>query len=319
MTQPSGWYDDPADPSGLRYWDGIIWTERTVPKQSPTASASTIGHAVDPYAAAPPSAYPPAYPPGQAPYPPSTPTPYGQPPAGRDYGAAPTYQWRPQGPTTLDGAPLAQWWQRLLAAMIDGVVVGLAGALMAFPWWRDFLTWYVAFLQKSMSGAADPALATLMTEISTEMARFIVPITLIQAGVAFVYHVAFLTRNGASLGKMALGIRVRRVGRPGPSASWTLLVGRPCNWSSPCSVWSRSSGRSPGWSVIWTRPGSCGTNGVSVCTTRSPTRWWSRSHPVADAGTRHTRGAASRSSRELSPLRWGSGRGGSADPRGSGR
>lgn len=216
MTQPSGWYDDPADPSGLRYWDGIIWTERTVPKQSPTASASTIGHAVDPYAAAPPSAYPPAYPPGQAPYPPSTPTPYGQPPAGRDYGAAPTYQWRPQGPTTLDGAPLAQWWQRLLAAMIDGVVVGLAGALMAFPWWRDFLTWYVAFLQKSMSGAADPALATLMTEISTEMARFIVPITLIQAGVAFVYHVAFLTRNGASLGKMALGIRVRRVGRPGP-------------------------------------------------------------------------------------------------------
>ena len=216
MTQPSGWYDDPADPSGLRYWDGIIWTERTVPKQSPTASASTIGHAVDPYAAAPPSAYPPAYPPGQAPYPPSTPTPYGQPPAGRDYGAAPTYQWRPQGPTTLDGAPLAQWWQRLLAAMIDGVVVGLAGALMAFPWWRDFLTWYVAFLQKSMSGAADPNLATVMTEISTEMARFIVPITLIQAGVAFVYHVAFLTRNGASLGKMALGIRVRRVGRPGP-------------------------------------------------------------------------------------------------------
>ncbi len=215
MTQPSGWYDDPADPSGLRYWDGIIWTERTVPKQSPTASASTIGHAVDPYAA-PPSAYPPAYPPGQAPYPPSTPTPYGQPPAGRDYGAAPTYQWRPQGPTTLDGAPLAQWWQRLLAAMIDGVVVGLAGALMAFPWWRDFLTWYVAFLQKSMSGAADPNLATVMTEISTEMARFIVPITLIQAGVAFVYHVAFLTRNGASLGKMALGIRVRRVGRPGP-------------------------------------------------------------------------------------------------------
>ena len=59
--------------------------------------------------------------------------------------------------------------------------MGLAGALMAFPWWRDFLTWYVAFLQKSMSGAADPALATLMTEISTEMARFIVPITLIQA------------------------------------------------------------------------------------------------------------------------------------------
>lgn len=219
MTQPSGWYDDPSDPSRLRYWDGILWTDRTVPKESPTASASTIGLSVDPYAAAPPSPYPPGqspYPPGQAPYPPMTPTPYGQPPAGRDYGAAPTYQWRPQGPTTPDGAPLAQWWQRLLAAMIDGIVVTVVGGILAFPWLRDFFAWYVSFLQDSTSSVAAPDLTTVFSEVSTEMARFIVPITLIQAAVAFVYHVAFLSRNGASLGKLALGIRVRRVGRPGP-------------------------------------------------------------------------------------------------------
>ena len=129
MTQPSGWYDDPADTSRLRYWDGILWTDRTVPKESPTAGASTIGRTVDPYAApgapgAPGSSVqPPSYPPAL--------TPYGQPPAGRDYGAAPTYQWRPSGPTTPDGVPLAQWWQRLLASILDSIIVQVVGAVLA--------------------------------------------------------------------------------------------------------------------------------------------------------------------------------------------
>ncbi len=226
MTQPSGWYDDPSDHSRLRYWDGILWTDRTVPKQSPTAADSTIGRAVDPYAAsshhAPtgpgPGPYPPAAPTyGQPPTPyGQAPTPYGQPPAGRDYGAAPTYPWRPSGPTTPDGVPLAQWWQRLVAAVIDNIIVQLASLVLAFPWWRDFLVWYLDFLQTATvsSGSVDPL--TLFGEINTEMARYIVPIVLIQSAVTFGYHVLFLHRNGASVGKLALGIRVRRFDRPGP-------------------------------------------------------------------------------------------------------
>lgn len=36
MTQrPSGWYDDPKDPTQLRYWDGILWSDRTMPKLAP--------------------------------------------------------------------------------------------------------------------------------------------------------------------------------------------------------------------------------------------------------------------------------------------
>lgn len=213
MTQPSGWYDDPSDPSSLRYWDGILWTDRTVPKTSPTAGASTIGHAVDPYAA---SSHPAPSGPGLAPYPPGQPTPYGQPPAGRDYGAAPTYQWRPAGPTTPDGVPLAQWWQRLVAALIDGVVLTVIGFALSFPWLRDFFVWYVDFLEKTASGPAATDLTVVFSDIAEQMAGYLVPITLIQATVALVYHVAFLSRNGASLGKMALSIRVRRTGRPGP-------------------------------------------------------------------------------------------------------
>lgn len=212
MTQPSGWYDDPSDGSRLRYWDGVLWTDRTVPKNSPTAASSTIGRTVDPYAAPSPPGYHPA---GQRPSSPMAPTPYGQPPS-RDYGAAPTYQWRPSGPTTPDGMPLAQWWQRLLAAMIDGLVLTILGGILAFPWLRDFFVWYIDLLQDSASRPQTGDVTALFSEITTEMARFIVPITLIQATVGFVYHVGFLTRNGASPGKLALGIRVRRANRPGP-------------------------------------------------------------------------------------------------------
>lgn len=37
MTAPksSGWYDDPDDPTKLRYWDGILWSDRTMPKLAP--------------------------------------------------------------------------------------------------------------------------------------------------------------------------------------------------------------------------------------------------------------------------------------------
>jgi hypothetical protein len=40
---PPGWYADPADPDGLRWWDGRAWTlharSRTSPPQPPTAPA----------------------------------------------------------------------------------------------------------------------------------------------------------------------------------------------------------------------------------------------------------------------------------------
>src|SRR5664280_2094068 len=55
MTQPSGWYDDPQDPSQLRYWDGVVWTSHVSPRVSPTVEQSTIGM---PYGVIPASARP---------------------------------------------------------------------------------------------------------------------------------------------------------------------------------------------------------------------------------------------------------------------
>ena len=38
MAAAAGWYTDPHDPSGRRYWDGTAWTEHTAPAAAPTAA-----------------------------------------------------------------------------------------------------------------------------------------------------------------------------------------------------------------------------------------------------------------------------------------
>lgn len=53
MTErPSGWYDDPNDASQMRYWDGILWTDRTMPKLRPgldhVGQARPVVHHDDP-------------------------------------------------------------------------------------------------------------------------------------------------------------------------------------------------------------------------------------------------------------------------------
>lgn len=210
MTQPSGWYDDPQDPSQLRYFDGILWSDHTVPKQAaPRHEAATPS----PYAA------PPTSPGGYAV--PSSGSAYGQPPAqpggyqpapGMGYGSAPAYQWRPAGPVTSDGRPLAEWWQRLLAYLIDNVLLGMIVSVVGFKWFGEFVTWYVDLIRSTAATGATPDQAAITQQVTA----MTMPLTIITVIVSVIYQTVFLMRSGATPGKMALGIRVRRVDRPGP-------------------------------------------------------------------------------------------------------
>jgi hypothetical protein len=47
---PAGWYPDPHDPAGQRYWDGAQWTEHAA---VPTAETAAIAAAIAPSTAAP--------------------------------------------------------------------------------------------------------------------------------------------------------------------------------------------------------------------------------------------------------------------------
>jgi hypothetical protein len=42
MSAPAGWYADPNDPTGLRYWDGSTWTEHTAPTHQPGPPTGSV-------------------------------------------------------------------------------------------------------------------------------------------------------------------------------------------------------------------------------------------------------------------------------------
>lgn len=223
--QSPGWYDDPEDPQQLRYFDGVVWTRHTSPRstrpapgtsqpagvpQAPPGQQPWGQQPTQPYAP-PQQQYPPAqYPPQQYPpqqYPAQQQGGWSMPPAPTVYGAR---------ARTPDGEPLAGWWKRAVARVIDWIVVWF----VSLPLTGYFLYRAVAemwpgvedYLREVERGnsTAVPPVAT--AETITWLIGYSVLLTL----VAIAYEVFFTTRSGATPGKKALGLRVRLRERPGP-------------------------------------------------------------------------------------------------------
>jgi uncharacterized RDD family membrane protein YckC len=110
---------------------------------------------------------------------------YGQ-PYGQPAGAIP-----PGAP-----APLAEWWQRLVARIIDGLIVGIPatiiGSLAASPF--------------ALSFDAATASVTGSVFLQTFVSGIIVALAFIA------YEIFFLGRDGQTLGKQIIGIKVVMVG-----------------------------------------------------------------------------------------------------------
>ncbi|EWT01001.1 hypothetical protein N865_12125 [Intrasporangium oryzae NRRL B-24470] len=206
--QPSGWYDDPSNPDMLRYWDGVTWTNHTAPKKSPTASQSTIGLPQQPA-------------PGTSQVPtPTAPVPQGSgwhTQAPGQYQQAPRYTPAPgamgwaTGPTTKDGVPLASWGRRAVARILDWVITGVITGILGWSWMSDLGRWYGNLINQIESGVT-PDAATMQSELM----RLVMPIAILSVVVGLVYETTFLVTKGATPGKMAAGISVRRTGGPGP-------------------------------------------------------------------------------------------------------
>jgi uncharacterized RDD family membrane protein YckC len=218
-THP-GWYDDPENPQQLRYFDGVIWTQHTTPRSVPQPPQAGPQPPAAP--GAPGQAGPPAYP-GQQP---TTPQGWpGQYPAQRGWSAPPVgYPYRAVA-TTPDGEPLAGWWKRAAARLMDWVIVWFC----ALPFTSFFLyrgtqelrpafDEYFRQIEAGNTGAPPPNI------VDPSVIRWLVGYTVVLTLVAIVYEVFFTTRSGATPGKMIMGLRVRLRDRPGPLPVQTALT-----------------------------------------------------------------------------------------------
>ena len=204
-----GWYDDPDDVTRLRYFDGLVWTERTMAKTVRTGVDSLV----------PPSAPAPAAPghalgagEGVAPgrYPAQT---YGQP----AYPQQPDTQQAWTGPVarTADGDEYASYLQRVGAYLLDGLLNGLIVAVVAgYPMWRAMQP-YVDFIERTLDGeTVDQPNPLLGVWGMVDPVWYAVAFAL-SLIIGTLYHVLFIGLRGQTPGKMALGISVRRADRPG--------------------------------------------------------------------------------------------------------
>jgi uncharacterized RDD family membrane protein YckC len=229
--QSPGWYDDPENPQQLRYFDGVVWTRHTSPRS--TLPAPGTNQPAQQGSVAPPgwpgqqpaqTPQPRQYPPqGQQPYPPQGQQQY--PPQGQQqypYGQGGGWSM-PPAPTvygakarTPDGEPLAGWWKRFAARLIDWIIVWvLSLPLTGYFLYRAFAElWpavedYAREIESGNSSAVPPT-------ATPEMVKWLVAYSVILTLVAIAYEVFFTTRSGATPGKRALGLRVRLRERPGP-------------------------------------------------------------------------------------------------------
>ncbi|MFK5583616.1 RDD family protein [Serinicoccus sp. LYQ131] len=216
MSQQAGWYDDPQDDANLRYWDGVQWTNHTAPKQKPNLDragqwqapgeqGSTQGHGQQQ------GGY------GQQGYGQQQ-GGYGQPnPYAGQTGQSP-YQGEWQGqmtpggyqqqnvPSTPDGQPLAGWWHRVGARILDGLLIGIVGGALA-----TFLV--PGFFQGYMDWAAtmDDPFAPPPAELVALQLRW----TLTLGIIGILYEVVMVSLAGGTVGKLITGLRVRLRDEPG--------------------------------------------------------------------------------------------------------
>jgi uncharacterized RDD family membrane protein YckC len=250
VSFPAGWYDDPEDKSQQRYWDGKAWTDQRRPQEAPAPYEGQFGR---PGSTGAPQYGQPAQhgqvyggaPPGPAQYgqygqapqqqaPQSYPQQGGYPQQGSyQQGGYPQqsgyqqpgypqqgYQHQGYGypgqhvATTPDGQPLSGWWRRVFARIIDSIIVGIVGLPLTGYFYYQYFQVIWKYLEDTMDQAA-AGNPTTSTTLPPEAYKWMIPAALIGLLVSFVYEYLFLTKKGATPGKMALGIAVRLRDVPG--------------------------------------------------------------------------------------------------------
>ncbi|MGC9668153.1 RDD family protein [Planosporangium sp. 12N6] len=183
----------------------------THPEQSqPAAPLPGPGHtwpgqpAVGAGPAAPGYGPPPGYPPpGYGPPPGYPPPGYAVPPPADPRYAYPPGGFRYPVPVAPGGAPLAEPWQRLVAYLLDSLILG---AVLLIPMLLVFAGLFVPFFSAIDANSAplNPARLFLLEVLALAI---IVPLQIVAS---YVYYVRMHHRSGQTVGKRVMKIRVVR-------------------------------------------------------------------------------------------------------------
>jgi len=144
------------------------------------------------------------------------------PAASEQYAAAQQVYGAPgQAATTPDGVPLSGWWWRVLAVIIDTVILSAVMVAIAFPWISDVISTYGDWLDEALSSSSG---SVDTRQLQEDIARPLLIIGAINIALGFVYNVGFLMWKQATPGKLVLGLRVRLRETPGPMPLGTVLT-----------------------------------------------------------------------------------------------
>lgn len=254
---PGGWYPDPVDPAQERYWDGWQWSRNTRINENPVPYGQQGGGRPAPQQnpQQPQNPYP-----QQNPYPPNAygqnpphaygQNPQGQQPSGQNPNSQPPYAQNPYGQNaygaqvtngkppvlTPDGVRVSGWWWRVLASIIDSLLVSVIVIIPALPIYRRLFgavaDYFQLALDAARAGQAAPATPTTTALLSTGDQ---VLLGFITVAVGLLYHVLFVRFKGQTPGKMAAGIRVVPLGEGlnRERLAWSKSIIRAAIWVLP--------------------------------------------------------------------------------------
>lgn len=263
---PEGWYPNPENPEQQRWWDGQAWTEHVAvgapmapgyeQQQPPAQRAQQPGQ--QPGQQEPRAPMPASYPaqpqqPYQPPHQPYQQQPYGggyqsqhaqpaQPGVYQPYQPYPSYQQGggyPAYPAALprgvlpDGARVAGWWMRVLARFLDGLVTTVPLLLLGLPLIHDIVDKIRDYVDAA--DAADRAGLPIPHFNTGSITRDFVLLGLIGGAVQIIYEVVLLKLCGATVGKLACGLRVRAWDVRGP-LTWAAVLKRVVSFQVATSV-----------------------------------------------------------------------------------
>jgi uncharacterized RDD family membrane protein YckC len=209
---PGGWYPDPTDPSKERYWDGWQWSRNTRAAEGP--SLSSAGPA--PYGQVYGGGYPPA--PQQA------------------WNAPATRMALARTSATADGVPLASWWWRALAVILDSVIMSFIAAIPGIPIYAKLFRALAEMLRQTMqasrAGQPPPPVPNTADLVSAGDQLILSGIAVV---VGLLYYAIFLRWKAATPGKLICGLRVVPVdqGRNRAPLSWNCILVRVLIWILP--------------------------------------------------------------------------------------